>query len=129
MEKLEVHDFADYNGEWDLCFKLRELSVTRELDPKELKDILKTPKPFLKDLHLKFGDFKAMNAFATGVITSLESVEFECCFPPEGAFKSIVETNKRLEDVNIHVCGELPDHLGDKCGNLKSFQFGEHTQD
>lgn len=68
-----------------------------------LQAIFKTPKSSLKKLENGLKEFQALDVFATGRITTHESVRFRCGFPPENSFKSLVKHNKSLRDVSIHM--------------------------
>lgn len=96
----------DLSGAWNLCTNLEKIQVDAPTRLSDVQALVMTPKLSLKkitlDLHKKDGNVQSvMDAFATGGITTLETVWLSCFTPPSKAFDKFVDANKSLSSVSI----------------------------
>lgn len=76
----------------------------------DIQAVLNSTIVYLRSLELRFScdGFiikKAMEAFSSGEITTLESFSYGWSFPPRNTFDSLVGKNKSLRDVQINIAG------------------------
>lgn len=113
LEKLFFHRLLYQNAEsvdhtrvWDLCPNVQIISAPDPMKLCGVEAIFNSPKPFLRDVCLNFlvqstDITKVMRAFASGGVTSLESVSFRLRLPPPNTFNKLVQMNESLREVRI----------------------------
>lgn len=73
----------------------------------DIQALLQFPKCFLRNIELNFYDKtevkKAMDAFGEGWVTSLESVDICCPFPPAKTFDMLTNRNISMRGVHIYL--------------------------
>lgn len=112
VEIGRINKRIDLRSAWNLCANLEDLLVHEPTRLRDVEALLASPKLFLKqiilDLHKKDGNVKSvMDAFATGGVTTLETVWLKCFTPPSKAFDKLVDTNKALTNVSLLLIPEV----------------------